>query len=272
MWTAAIDIVTGKSVYAPFELVHASYAAPSFDHGAFHATTNGLASGNDYAEAVAHALYETIERDAVTLWSLGDLAARAAHRLDLDSVACAQCRRLIAAFDRAQVEIAVWDVTSDIAVASFLALCADRAGAWTDPEVGSGCHPCRDVALFRALSEAAQARATFISGARDDFEARDYASSARARRLETSRDWMEGSAQTVFADAPTIERDSVRDDLIEVASRLARVGLTQILAVDLTHPALQIPVARVLVPGLEGVYGGPDYAPGRRAASLLARS
>jgi len=33
---------------------------------------------------------------------------------------------------------------------------------------GHGCHPCRAVALSRALTEAAQSRLTMISGSRDD--------------------------------------------------------------------------------------------------------
>ena len=36
------------------------------------------------------------------------------------------------------------------------------------PEFGAGCHPSRDIALLRALTEAAQARTTFIAGSRDD--------------------------------------------------------------------------------------------------------
>jgi Uncharacterized conserved protein len=39
---------------------------------------------------------------------------------------------------------------------------------------GYGCHPARQIALMRALTEAAQTRLTVISGLRDDFRGDTY--------------------------------------------------------------------------------------------------
>jgi YcaO-like protein with predicted kinase domain len=271
LWTAANDVVTGAAVFVPFEIVHANYTeSESARSGLLSATTNGLASGNEFLEAIAHALYEVIERDAVALWSLLDLPARQRRFLDLRSVDCPQCLNLLDQFARADIDVGVWDIATDIGLPAFHCLIADRAGA-ADPEIGSGCHPARSVALMRALTEAAQSRATWISGARDDFEPHEYQSNSRARRARTSRDWLVASAAVSFRDAPTFDNDDIYDDLAETAMSLARAGLGQILAIDLTHPLIGIPVARVIVPGLEGVYRAADHTPGLRGERQLAR-
>jgi YcaO-like protein with predicted kinase domain len=271
LWTAATDIVTGGAVFVPFEIVHANYTqCESPQSGLLCATTNGLASGNDFLEAVAHALYEVIERDAVAFWSLLDPPARQRRFLDLSSIDCPQCLRLLDQFSEAEIDVGVWNITTDIGLPAFHCLIADRAGA-ADPEIGSGCHPSRSVALMRALTEAAQSRATWISGARDDFEPQDYGARSRARRTATSRDWLAGDGAASFRDAPTFDNADIYDDLAETAASLARADLGQILVVDLTHPLVGVPVARVIVPGLEGVYRAADYIPGVRGERQMTR-
>ena len=41
------------------------------------------------------------------------------------------------------------------------------------------------------------------------------------------------------------------------------------IAVDLSRPELRIPIVRVVIPGLEGVSGQPNYAYGARARARL---
>jgi len=265
LWTAATDVATGAHAFVPFEMAHANYAlSDAAGQGPFAANTNGLASGNTFAEALAHALYELIERDGVALWSLSDARARAAAALDLASVESAMARDLLARFDEAGIDVGLWDASSDIGLPVFQCLVADREETGIDPEIGSGCHPSREVALVRALTEAAQSRATWISGARDDFEPDDYRAAARARRRATSRAWLEAKGRVRYADMPDIEQDGVADDLAQTLLRLARVGAPRVLALDLTRADLGVPVVRAIVPGLEGLYQLDGHVPGAR--------
>jgi hypothetical protein len=41
--------------------------------------------------------------------------------------------------------------------------------------------------------------------------------------------------------------------------------------VDLTMPEFNLPVVKIVIPGLEGVPDGPDYVPGARAQAVIAR-
>jgi ribosomal protein S12 methylthiotransferase accessory factor len=134
-----------------------------------------------------------------------------------------------------------------------------------------GCHPARQVALLRALTEAAQVRATLISGSRDDLSVtRSYEvlqdPTLALRVRERVRE--EGAARR-FQDVSTFEGNSFDEDVAWELERLAAVGLDQVVLVDLTKPAFRIPVARVVIPGLESIHDAPGYVPGRRARRLL---
>ena len=273
LWIEGEDLASGIAKWLPFELVHANYTLPPpTGSGSFPATTNGLASGNHFLEALCHALYEVIERDAVTLWKLAGEDRQRARSVDSASVDDPACRELLAQFAAAGIDVVVWDVTSDVGVAAYLCLVAGSDEATGAPEFGAGCHLCRGVALARALTEAAQARTTYIAGSRDDITAAHYAPGTRRRRHTTAREIVEEHRPRLsFEDSPTLDSDSFERDLEAILSALAGAGIEEVLAVDLTKPSLRIPVVRVVVPGLEAALEGPDadYVPGERAMRFL---
>lgn len=272
LWIEGRNLMNDEPAWLPHELVHTDYTLPQPDgSGCFPANTNGLASGNHILEAIAHGIYEVIERDALTLWRLnaGMLNARP---LDLESIDDATCRQLLDKFEQAGLAVRVWNVTSDVGVAGFFCMLMDREDADTEPEFGSGCHPSRQVALLRALTEAAQARTTYIAGSRDDFSPDIYSASARARRTRACRELMRQKSQPQsFEEVPTFESATLSRDIAWTLDQLRAVGIEEVVAVDLSQERFQIPVARVVIPGLEGVYKSEqsDYSPGPRARAVL---
>ncbi len=272
LWVEARELLTGGRVFVPHELVGADYTHPAPPGGGlFQATTNGLASGNHWLEAVLHGLYEVVERDAIALWRAGGEAARAASAVALDSIDGTVSAALLARYRAAAVAVRVWDVTSDIGLPCFVALAVAPNGAdGVEPELGSGCHADRDVALSRALSEAAQARLTRISGARDDFAPEGYGDVARAERLALAGQWLDAPARRGFRRAPSCAGPTLRHDLDTALARLGAAGLRQVAYVDLTRAEFAIPVARVIIPGLEGPWTPAcgNYTPGARARAV----
>lgn len=270
LWVAATELMSGRALWVPYELVHADYAHPQpHSRPLFQATTNGLASGNHWLEAVLHGLYETVERDAIALWRASPPSAQDATIVDPASVATPVSQPLLAAFARAQIGLCIWDVTSDIGLPAFLCLAASGDDD-VEPELGSGCHIDPDIALARALTEAAQARLTRISGARDDFSAGSYRPAVRAEREDTARRWLQMPARRSFADAGAAVGPTLRHDLDTSLDRLLTAGLRQVAWVDLSKPEFGIPVARVIVPGLEGAWTPADgeYTQGARARTV----
>lgn len=275
LWIEGHNLLTGQSLWLPHELVHTDYTLPQpGGSGCFAANTNGLASGNHMLEAIAHGIYEVIERDALTLWHVKN-DSFAGQALDLDSVLDPTCRRVLDLFERADLDVRVWNVTSDVGVACFSCLLIGKDDDDTEPEFGSGCHPARQVALLRALSEAAQARTTVIAGSRDDFAAQSYSAPARARRARACRQLLaEQTHAQAFEEVANFEADAIAQDIDWTLERLHAVGVDEVMVVDLTQDRFQIPVVRVVIPGLEGVYkdGHSDYVAGARAAAAMTKT
>ena len=282
LWIEGEDLMGGGPIdsrrrWLPFELVHANYALPEPAHsGALAATTNGLASGNTREEALLHGLMEVIERDSITLWKLGPQAWGDATALGLETIGDPACRWLLDRFAAAGIEVAVWDVRSDLGIPCFLALIRD-GGDWAGgetgaPELGGGAHAAPEVALARALTEAAQARATFIAGAREDIPASEYAPEAVAERRAVAEALFANLAPRLdFAAITSLETESFEGDVAATLAALRRAGIDEAVAVDLGKPGLPFAVVRVVVPGLEAALEGPAsaYVPGARAAALL---
>lgn len=274
-WIAGMDLVAGAPTWVPFEIVHTDYSLPLVPTtGAFVMSSNGLASGNHPLEAVSHALCELIERDAATLFRLSGTAERQERRVDLASIDDPDCRAVLDRVDGAEVRAFVWEITSDIGVPAFSCTLVDREPnphRPLAPMSGFGCHPSRAVALLRALTEAAQSRLTVITGARDDVR---YLGNGPDEDIEEARRFLRehggAPAERGYREAPDHAGDTLDDDVSWVIDRVRAAGIQQIVAVDLTRPELGIPVARVIVPGLEPHDEIPGYVPGARARRRLS--
>jgi YcaO-like protein with predicted kinase domain len=252
LWAEARDLATGRPLFVPYELVSADFsAAAPAGCGVFQQTTNGLGTGNELVEAVLQGLYEVVERDAVARWHGLSATEQAACAVDPASVEGAAGTWLLDRLAAARVSVRLWDITAEVGLPAYLALAWDSEGvAGIEPESGAGCHASADIALARALAEAAQARLTRISGARDDFAPASYAVAARAERQDAA----ERLARTPPARRfrPVAGAATAQADLDNAIASLARAGCPQVACVDLTRADIGIPVARIVVPGLRG--------------------
>ena len=213
-------------------------------------------------------MYELIERDATTLWKSRPSTEKATRRLDLDTVDAAEPQALIASLLGKGMSLSIWNATSDIGIPAFICKLTGTEAS-EDPFryafAGAGCHLDKQVALLRAITEAIQSRLTFISGSRDDLLRRDYVSSPGEALLAIVRDaWERLQPPCAFHAIPTVVNASFTDDIDLIKQKLAGVGLSEIYAVDLTRPEFELPVTRVIVPGLEFDDGDPHWVPGQR--------
>lgn len=273
LWIEGLDLLQDERVWVPFELVHLNYTLPQPPGmGCFIPSSNGLASGNHLLEAASHAICEVVERDAITLWSLRTEKEQQSTRLDLDTVQDPACREMLEKYARAGICVFVWEVSSDVGLPVFLCLIAERSRNPLRPTPaanGSGCHPVREIALLRALSEAAQSRLTYIAGSRDDIGRKDYEHSLSDDVLERLALFSRSAARLRnFRDVPTRHADTFLDDVLWELSRLRSVGISRVVLFNLTRPEFRLPVARVVIPGMEPGEV-TDYIPGRRVLALL---
>jgi YcaO-like protein with predicted kinase domain len=275
LWVEGHEVIARRRVWLPFELVHTDYTLPlPTASGAFLMSDSGVASGNHPLEATSHAMCELVERDAVTLWRFVDESSQHSCRVDLESVDDDDCRSVLERFERAGVRAAVWEVTSDVGIPVFYCTIVDSSpSAWRPlcPASGSGCHPCREVALIRALTEAAQVRLTVIAGSRDDMTLATYRRGLDRDAVAQAVAMMDAAGpRRSFRDVPTHATPSLHEDIAWELERLRAAGIEQVAVVDLSLPEYRIPVVRVVIPRLEGICDAVGFAPGARLRARLA--
>lgn len=275
LWIEGHDMLNDCRVWVPYELVHTDYTLPMpSGSGCFCPSSNGLASGNHVLEATSHAMCELIERDATSLWNLLNDEQRETTRVDLSTVDDLACCNILEKFDEAEIDVGVWDMTSDIGLPTFRCQITDRADSAFRrmySASGMGTHSTRRIALLRALTEAAQSRLTMISGSRDDLFRNQYEISRNRDVLRDVREVVLGKGGgRDFRQLPNFEGETLADDVGHELASLQRIGIQEVIAVNLTHPLFRVPVMRVIAPGLEGSDHSPGYAAGNRAQQRKA--
>jgi len=271
VWVEGIDLISGQSRWLPFDTVRTNFTLPTMPGGGcFDCNSNGLASGNTFEEAVCHATYEVIERDATTLWNRIPSQDRALTGVDSDSIADVACRVVLQRLRDVGFEVGIWETTTDINVPAFFCIIADRQNPVSHHGIGAGAHLAPEIALLRALTEAVQVRTTYISGARDDLLPEDYSEQSREKRRRIVARLLAGHRPA--RDLATIANASsatFQADIALLIDRLRAGGVEEVVAVDLGKPDLGIPVVRVVIPGLEGPDDHDQYVPGERVRRLL---
>ena len=245
-WYPAYDIIHNEEVWVPAHAVF--HPIPKIMGRLFRSSTNGIASGNTLEEAVFHSLCELVERDA---WSLVESSLNAGPVIR--DITHPVASKLLKQFNDAGVNVILRDITSDLGIPTVAAVADDTE--LMDPTllcIGMGSHLCSDIAIIRALTEAAQSRATQIHGAREDTKETHFLKKVGYERTKRiNKRWFVNESEISFIDMPSYHTDDFLDDISIVLNRLRKAGLDQVLVVNLTRDEIGIPVVRVIVPGLE---------------------
>lgn len=162
-WVSGTGLTTGAAMPVPRN--HVTFQSPqerTWMPPGFIWSSNGLASGNTVPEATLHALYEVVERDAIAALADNEFGID----IDVHTIVAGAEGTLAEFIRRAGVDLAVTYVPSRTAMPCFAVRLWSVDFALTS--IGFGAHLAPDVALSRALTEAAQSRLTVIAGSRDD--------------------------------------------------------------------------------------------------------
>lgn len=267
VWVEGKDLFAKGAVWVPLEAV---ILDRTLENCRFWQSSDGLASGNNEIEATLHALLERIERDADVLWRLRSDSARMATCVDPAGFHDPVIDDLVGRYTSSGLDLRLFDLTSDISVPCYAAIVAERGilkrtrPRFHDVTIGYGAHFSQERAVIRALTEVAQSRLTFISGARDDVFTESYGRPLPSetqnlfRAAPGARDRSASSAK--FADPAA--------QLEDVLSRLKSAGIKSAIAVPLHSPGLPVAVIKAIVPSLESPDGARRHRLGARALSL----
>jgi ribosomal protein S12 methylthiotransferase accessory factor len=220
------------------------------------ADSNGCAAGNTLEEAIVQGFLELVERDTYAIWWYNRLRRR---EIDLDELGDPYMRELKARFAAEGRRMWVLDITNDLGIASVVAMAHWHEDSREHFEYGSGAHFDMRIAALRAVTELNQclaiggvaggeARAADIHGD-DPLPIRDHPYLLPDGKAEFD--------QAAFAKFAGLDRRAQVLACVEVAKRQ---GL-DFLVLDQTRPDIEVPVVRVIVPGLRHYYR--RFAPGR---------
>jgi oxazoline/thiazoline synthase len=253
-WSPVWSLRDQRFRYLPTSLLYFFYHGP----GAYyvHADSNGCAAGNTLEEAMVQGFLELVERDAYAIWWYNRLQRPQVDLAQFDDPYIRDLKSQLADTGR---QLWVLDVTSDLGVPSFVAVTHWMDEGKENIEFGSGAHFDTRIALLRALTELNQFLSIgLMGGAKSDKSMLDATTPLRL-------------AEQPFltpAEAPTAQPHAVakfsgfdtREYVMACVNIAKRAGL-DFLVLDQTRPDIEVPVVRVIVPGLRHFYR--RFAPGR---------
>lgn len=172
----------------------------------------------------------------------------------------AETDALISKIKNANLSLSVRYTENCFGLAYFQAFIMEESShAPISVATGSGLHPIKEIALIRAICEAAQSRLSHIHGGRDDIIERVKYFEKKGRSVElqaVSRLRAEATSQTEIIDYSSINCQEAAISSIESAwelliERLRHIGLCTVLKVLLSKATDDITVVRIIIPGLE---------------------
>jgi YcaO-like protein with predicted kinase domain len=238
-WVSGRGLLTGREILGPVDAIRLDGTGPRGWHTVlFRATSEGLATGNTEAEAVLHGLHELVER-ASLVWQRG----RPRRFVDPGTCRDPVTAHIYAALRAAGCAVLVRDITGPTGLPCY------AAAIWSaDVPIrcaGYACHVRADIALGRALGEAALTRLAAISGARDDIAGTAYREMAGL---------VEPAGLDGIGDNDDWADDGdLRSVIRHCASLVAAVTGSEPFAIQLDHDDIGIPAVKVFAPGLRGL-------------------
>ncbi|MEV4907228.1 TOMM precursor leader peptide-binding protein [Streptomyces albidoflavus] len=227
------------------------------------ADSNGNAAGSSPEDALVQGFLELVERDAVAIWWYN----RTRHpAVDLDAFGEPYIERLRAGYRSVGREVWALDLTGDLGIPVVAALSRRTDRQAEDIVFGFGAHFDPRVALRRALTEMGQLLPLVGDVTPDgrgyrcaDPDPLNWWRHATAANRPYLRPDPATPARTPGHWAYTPAGDLL-DDVRSITELLRSRGL-ELLVLDQTRPDLDLPVVKVLVPGLRHFW--PRFAPGR---------
>ena len=256
-WINGTCLVSGRAIPVPFDMISLDFTRPAQED--VQASSTGLATGNDVAEATCGALAELLERDLSVDHERSSPAHRLAAQVDLATIDDRWIRFLVERVERAGFDLRLWSLSQELRVAAFRCVIVGHGITELPPTAGSGCHPSRTVATLRAILEAIQVHATLVAGARDDLIQAHY-DEANGRKFEMimgalgfgrgSLAWSSTSDTAISCPAQAldalIEAAASRTKLplisIEHDSGVPGLSVMRVVAPDLTEPSRDDPL------------------------------
>jgi YcaO-like protein with predicted kinase domain len=250
-WILGKNLADDSEVFLPAADILFPYYSAAKNFRPMVPSTTGLAAGNTVVEALLSSIFEVIERDAVSQFLKNAHAAI----VDLASITDHTNKNLIKLFQDANLDIVIFDLShfSPLHVFYVSIMSPDGIGLAISC-AGQGCHFFPEIALRRALTEAAQSRAVAIQGSREDLirHASDW--QGTIDEIKNLREAMKNAALSFGGIIPMLYFEtntmSIAQLICTTLQKLTAANYGKIFYTNLTHPLIKIPVVHTIIPGM----------------------
>jgi len=252
-WTRAYNLTEGKNVLVPFNWF---YMINEF---------NGPSAGNGVEEALIQGICEVVERHVSSIVSRNK---RTTPSIDPISVTDPVALDMIAKYQKAGVRLFMNDFSLDTGIPSVSVLAYDPSTFPRRSEIvwTAGTTPDPHKALIRALTEVAQLAGDFTTRS-------NYVASGlpKVKNFEEAEFVIKPGKGVKMGELPDLSNDNMRVEVENCVAALAGRGLS-VLAVDVTHPRLNIPAFYTIIPGAHFRERAAGTSVAMFSAKLIAES
>jgi ribosomal protein S12 methylthiotransferase accessory factor len=251
-WSPVWSLRDRRFKYLPTSLLYFYYRGPA----AQLADSNGCAAGNTLDEAMVQGFLELVERDAYAIWWYNRVQR---PELDLGQFDDSYVRDLRSQLADRGRRLWVLDVTGDLGIPTFVAITHWVKDGQENIEFGSGAHFDTRIALLRALTELNQFLSIgLMGGGKGDKSSLD---GVTPLRLQNYPFLTPGGKPATQKDVGRKFGGFDTREQVMACVKIAEQSGLDFLVLDQTRPDIEVPVVRVIVPGLRHFYR--RFAPGR---------
>ncbi len=246
-WIPVYSLSQQKEVWFPREYC---YRKPETKARYFLPTSNGLAAGNSYAEAILQGAFELVERDAAAIWWYNQVprAQLDPRKLQIDVV-----QRCLKHFDSEKKVVRILDITSDVGIPCHVAL-SYRPFEKGSLQLGFGCHFSSRISISRAANELLQTDAAKIFSMQSDSEYSRYFESGNYDRTFLN------PLEQIEWQEETTRKTTLDQVLLQLIQHLELQGLN-LHVLNFSYKDHPIKVVRSMIPGLRSMMY--ELGPGR---------
>jgi YcaO-like protein with predicted kinase domain len=269
-WEETTNIQNGATKLIPSDLIWLVTRIKNQPLMHFQMGSNGIASGGSVEDAILSGLYECLERDA---WTLNQFLLDSGFVLSRSPLigVPARIETCIRKIEGANLRLHLFDITNDYKVPVFSAIILDLSGHCAGSFCGYGCHLNAEIAAIRAITEAAQARCCYISGARDDLFRRQFLIMKRMDQHKLNDLFNDLPVGSPLSDYRVLDFPDVRTELRYLLKLIRQFGVSEVFVKELgscLEGAVQ--VVRVFSPQCEP-FRFDWWQPGLRCLSYAKR-
>lgn len=266
-WIKGHSLTANKSIFIPAQLVYVPYhnhAEPIIRLP----ITTGAAAGSSIEDAVKRGICEIVERDSFMIFYLNKLMPL---RLDLSETSDKSLTKFQESFERYNLDLYVFDISTDLPFVSIMAIIIDNTGIGPAVSVGLKCSLFAKDAIIGAIEEAQQIR----SGIRDNMYNQvkpivfDSVLDLKQRGLYWSKldsikdvDFFLNSRKIIPVDKFIKRKSNIININFDDLVKSLKAKNLEVMFVDVTRPEIRKQgffVVKVIIPGLQPLYLYEDF-------------